>query len=843
MELIDPSEPARTTVTTNSTSISTGATESISTKSTATPQQKITSALKHRRKTSPPKDPPPVIHPPLDSYKFRAVIELSIKIPKTDQVYPILWEKILMGLSFIQQFGDPSAAFLPKPGSSRTVPMYNDATFPLDQFTTGMHYFVYPNEYSLYPNKQESRMVRLSTTMGFTIDPRSFLHVMKIDLMGIGATFEVKLEQALDTCSRIVFLGAPQNISKAYAKQVMDLHVVPLEKELMAADPITYPVCIHGGPWPSYSMVIEQPGGMFEQVQRGMSRAPPARERRSLQLLCAAEVYDRLAALIKEAKTRGIWTHEFGNGQCYPVEVVTSDSSKIQKENYKTMVELHGAAQLGLGNITFSGVKDDRVERIIQRLPDISGPRAPVSISLRHILRQMRFNGSPLWVCLIRTDKKQGWDIYYNGLCPITISYVDEFLKCPAAQIMYWLLKRGFVKEQVEDFIRDSFNLAQCALCAQARYNANVKLAQVETKEEDMDIMTASRRKGSIIKPDLGLTEERIKIRQQQLQATVCNLGKYNFSRPQDIRTVRGNASAGEWSQDASLGKSIYRLGHCTTGEDVEGNSDSEEEMDDEELDDDAAEEDVEGSGTASGGKISGNRHVHFSMALPGGDESERLILPETEELTGLRFPGLHNIDIAGPPGGTDSVDSEAMETEDTPSGRFASAVWNLAPENYKLIFGVLAQLELEIMQARGIQPPIMDIPAGAKELITDELRHLLVAGADETDLFDFVHAIQEAMDELRAADIAAQSDLTELFRKRSREESHQEEDDTTPDIADPKNNRLSIDGLPGPSFASLQHTNDAGGTVNPQGSLLSALSVTQVTGDVETSPAGGVPG
>ena len=124
--------------------------------------------------------------------------------------------------------------------------------------------------------------------MGFNTDPRTFLHIMKVDLMGIGATFEVKLEQALDTCSKIVFLGAPQTINKAYAKQVMDSHLVPLEKELTLEDPITYPPEIHGGPWPSYSMIIEQPGGMFEKFGKGTPR-----ERRCLQLLCAADVYDR----------------------------------------------------------------------------------------------------------------------------------------------------------------------------------------------------------------------------------------------------------------------------------------------------------------------------------------------------------------------------------------------------------------------------------------------------------------------------------------------------------------------------------------------------------------------
>jgi len=123
------------------------------------------------------------------------------------------------------------------------------------------------------------------------------------------------------------------------------------------------------------------------------------------------------------------------------VEVVDSESSVLQKENYKNMVETHASAQMGLGHSTFSGIKDDRVESVILRKPDLSGPHDPMTISLRHVLRRMTFKCSPLWVCLVRIDKKQGFDIFFDGLCPITASYVQEFLKCPAAQIMWWLLK------------------------------------------------------------------------------------------------------------------------------------------------------------------------------------------------------------------------------------------------------------------------------------------------------------------------------------------------------------------------------------------------------------------
>ena len=484
MELISP---ATSPITTQAMQIdndsSTDVSSSITSKEPTTPV--LRSSMKKSKskvsKSSQSTTPAPVVHPTLDSYKFKVVIEISANIRKTDKVYPVLREKILAGLTFIHTAVDPSAAFLPLPNAARLIPIYDEASFPHDQFTTGMNFFVYQNDYSLFPIKTENLWIRFSVNMGFNIDPQSFLHVMKVDLMDLGATFEIKQEQALNTCTNIVFLGAPNCINKTYAKEVLDMYLIPLEKELMESDPLTYPESIHGIPWPSYSMVIEQPGGIFEPIQKGMKRVPPPRERKTLQLLCATEAYDRLAALIKAGKRRGYWTAEFGNGQCFPVEVPESDTNKMTKDNYKVMVETHSSSQLGMGYGTFSGVKDDRVEMMIAHLPDEKGPRTPVKLTLRHILRRMQFKGYPLWICLVRTDKKQGFDIIYDGQCLITTSYVHEFLKCPAAQVMFWLLKRGFDKEQVEAFITAKFNLEQCTLCTHAKYNADNKLAQVST--------------------------------------------------------------------------------------------------------------------------------------------------------------------------------------------------------------------------------------------------------------------------------------------------------------------------------------------------------------------------
>jgi hypothetical protein len=400
---------------------------------------------------------------------------------------------------------------------------------------------------------------------------------------------------------------------------------------------------------------------------------------------------------------------------------------------------------------------------------------------------------------------------------------------------MYWLFKRGFDKDGVETFIDGTFNLKQCTLEEKATFNDDIHLAQVKTKEEEMDIAAASRRKGSIIDTSLGLTEDCIKIHQQQLNATVCNLGKYDFSRPQDLRTVRGNARTGAWTTGESLGKTIYRVAGMETDNadsiDNSLGSDDEEDYDDEVEDKDA----VEAVGVCQSPRDDANRQVSFSMELPGGVESDHLSLP-VAKCALLRFPGLQ---LAN----TEDKDMDGVEPEgaDTPSGMFATAVWNMAPENYTSLFGILSQLEKEVIQYRGLPSPVYDAPDGIPDMITDNLRQLLVDGAEDTDLLVFIEGIHDAFEELKSTDEEVRNDLAKL--KRSRAQSNLESEDYNPDIAmDPKNDRLSIGGLPSPLIASPQQEHVAGRTVNPQGSLLSTRKMTQVVmGDVETAPAGGV--
>jgi hypothetical protein len=223
------------------------------------------------------------VHPPLDSYHFKVIVEVSIKVGKLESVYPVFRTQILKGLTLLQEV-DPDSAFLPKPSSKLEIPIYDALSFSDKQYIVGINYFAYENDYSLFStNKTENgRWIRFSAHMGFNADPREFLPAMKVDLMMLGVSYTVKNVQSLETCASIVFLGTPQNINKEYAKEVLDLHLQPLERELSELDPCTYPPEIHDMPWPEFSMACDQPQGIFQPYAKGMARTQPPRERRTL---------------------------------------------------------------------------------------------------------------------------------------------------------------------------------------------------------------------------------------------------------------------------------------------------------------------------------------------------------------------------------------------------------------------------------------------------------------------------------------------------------------------------------------------------------------------------------
>jgi hypothetical protein len=442
----------------------------------------------------------------------------------------------------------------------------------------------------------------------------------------------------------------------------------------------------------------------------------------------------------------------------------------------------------------------------------------------------MRFLDKPLWLCLVRTDKCQGFDVFFDGTCPITTSYVREFLKCPAAQVMHWLLRRGFVKADVEAFLTRIFNTAQLALCRNAKWNPDIKLSQVKTMSGDMDIVTASRRKDTFINPDLGLSAERIALRKAKMASTECRLGLYDFSRPQDLRSLHGDGeSAADFSVDGSPAASIYRIKNGSTV--------------DEEEDEETVEEDVDGDDE----ETDSQRKVQFDMLLPSGETSEKLLLPAARQGVSSLRKSTYNSSVG-------QLASEEEEEEEVPNivsyRRFATDLWSRAPEDYPTLFAILDTLEHEHVTAlHGAALDTLDGPS-VDHLIDGELRRLLVAAAREEEVLEFIAEMRMLMQESQENDIEAQEIIESSLYGDTEVGFVDAEDgmDNSPDgeaispegDLDSHGNRLAS-----PARDVMQVDGPVNDRVNPQGSLLPAPveNATAFSGDVETARPGGTPG
>jgi hypothetical protein len=88
----------------------------------------------------------PVAHPLLDSHTFKVIVDVSIKIGKTDMVYLALHTQSLKGLLYSVKW---IQMYISSPIGFKDAYFYDSISFPFKHFIAGMHYFKYLNKYSL----------------------------------------------------------------------------------------------------------------------------------------------------------------------------------------------------------------------------------------------------------------------------------------------------------------------------------------------------------------------------------------------------------------------------------------------------------------------------------------------------------------------------------------------------------------------------------------------------------------------------------------------------------------------------------------------------------------------
>ena len=167
-------------------------------------------------------------------------------------------------LAFLRAHVDPTIAILPKSPDFDNEHLVDKPSFPTVVYTLNQRYFNIETRSAFADTlkTQSGRTVRLSLILGSSVPiTHQLLDEVRHDTSKLGVTFWYKPHQEVDTMTRLVFLGAPNNANKEEAKEIIDKVLCPLEQHLLATDPKTYPSEVFGLPWPNFAVVSEQPTG------------------------------------------------------------------------------------------------------------------------------------------------------------------------------------------------------------------------------------------------------------------------------------------------------------------------------------------------------------------------------------------------------------------------------------------------------------------------------------------------------------------------------------------------------------------------------------------------------
>ena len=532
------------------------------------------------------------------NHPFRTVVTATVRVDKVKDTLSNFIDKLTKTITFLRTQVDDTIAIVPKSKDDDYDHIIDKPSFPRVVFKLNQRYFNIETKgaFTDATKTQTGRTIKLSLVLGSTVEiDHQLLEEIRYDIQEMQVNFWYKPHQEVDTVSRLVFLGAPNNANKVEVAEIITSTLKPLEKHLVDTDPTVYPPDVFSKPWPKFAIVSEQPTGQpFTKPEIGADGkpvlkafTPPPTERRSFHLMCHRNDYVRLATLVTVAKAKNMWLKVFG--MCYPVEAPDQSYSKQQCQEYLKMVDVNESAQLSYGTFRISGLTDPSRQATLRR-----SIGEPITVSVRQIMRMITtprrivdgkvIPGEQVWLCVLLSDNG-AYTGYYAGPNKRHQAFASTFAKCPAAQIYFFLCRHGILQQDVDKFIRNNFSMAQLRLVSQAKYNRKTGLATVPVQPGEENILDAARLDNSLVdltkltkrdfEDDEDDTEE---YKGPQKKDLDC----YNFDSTQSVTTIRHGAekikipSSGKSMKSVAFGESVCSIGTQDT-------------MDDDEEDDNAA--------------------------------------------------------------------------------------------------------------------------------------------------------------------------------------------------------------------------------------------------------------
>jgi hypothetical protein len=182
----------------------------------------------------------------------------------------------------------------------------------------------------------------------------------------------------------------------------------------------------------------------------------------------------------------------------------------------------------------------------------------------------MEIEGKKVWLCINHKSSNGIHMGYFSSMVDEIKMYVAAFIKSPAAQVYYWLKRKGCHGKDVNCFIPKCFMVVQQQKVTKYKYIKEKGLAVMKDSNEN-DVINAAIKSG-LIDMSLGLSEKEQckRISKTNYKESAITFGEakaesmeaYNFSSDPSIITLHAEKEGGGASvvSDKTMAKSVFSI-------------------------------------------------------------------------------------------------------------------------------------------------------------------------------------------------------------------------------------------------------------------------------------------
>ena len=161
------------------------------------------------------------------------------------------------------------------------------------------------------------------------------------------------------------------------------------------------------------------------------------------------------------AKENDLWKYVFGRA-AFTVQMIPSKEKDekrelaSKRERYVQMVQDADAVQLSIGSTNISGLIQFNKKYNMRRVNEDGTPAPTIRKSIQAVMRYQTLDEDNIWLAAIRRSGG-GVTGYFSCVLPEVKSYIEQWSQCLAAQIYWFLLRKGCNFEDVSAMIKGCF--------------------------------------------------------------------------------------------------------------------------------------------------------------------------------------------------------------------------------------------------------------------------------------------------------------------------------------------------------------------------------------------------